>query len=96
MSAIDDILNAAGYDLSGQRKKHDDTSSTLANLLKQAVAGERSALDRVTELEESIVTLKRRAQNNIDRSYNRGLSAGVRADECPGNRTVRFPEYGTD
>ena len=77
MSTIDDILGMAGMDPSGRRKKPDDTSSTLAKLLEQAVAAEKRAMKQVSALEDRIDVLKRKAQNNIDRAYNRGLADGV-------------------
>lgn len=93
MTGIHELFEGMGVDLGGKPKA--DGTAALAKMLQQAVTGERKALKRIAELEGRIETLKRKAQNNIDRSYNRGVRAAMHRSEPPGYRTVRFPEYGT-
>lgn len=79
----------------GERDKaqSEKIRASLRKMLQQAVDGERRALKRAVEAEADVDRVKRRAQNNIDRAFNRGVAAAGGDDTV--RRIVRHPEFGT-
>lgn len=95
MSTINDLLGLPSnpFEPSAEDRAKRGVAS-LRKLLKQAVDGERRALRRAEEAEASVVSIRKRAQNNIDRAFNRGVrAAGGGSTVC---RIVRHPELGKD
>lgn len=74
--------------------KRAQTEKSLRKMLQQALDGERRALKRAEEAESALARTKRRAQNNIDRAFNRGVS--VAGGDATVRRIVRHPEFGTE
>lgn len=86
------LRSAAGQSQPDERQAA--AIKTLRKLLQQAVNGERKQTKRADEAEATITVLKKRAKNNIDRSFNRGIAAAAGGNNV--QRIVRHPEYGTD
>ncbi len=96
MSDYKDVLGGlfGGTSTASDDRARDRNAATLRKLLQQAVDGERRALKRATEAEAVLGRTKKRAQNNIDRAFNRGVSAAGGDDKV--RRIVRHPEFGVD
>ncbi len=89
-----DMLGMADTGGPSDDRKMKDALGTTRKLLAQAVAGERKALTRAQDAEAALASMKRRAQNNIDRAFNKGVKAAGGSSNV--ERIVRHPEFGTD
>lgn len=76
----DDLFSMFGYPLDG------GPLSTAEKALAEV-------MNREDRLREVLERTKLRAQNNIDRSFNRGVDAA--GGPASLKRKVRYPEFGT-
>lgn len=73
--------------------KDKEAIKALRKMLQQAVNGEKKWKTRAETAEASLETMKKRAQNNIDRAYNQGIRDS--GGDTNIKRIIRHPEFGT-